>query len=1284
MRIIACLSVLVFLILQLHGEDVVSGEDGSLKTVCANWPRFFQSSVFLSDLSGESERCMSIASSVPRFSPASLGNGPVEVQASAGARQQLVYFAVEPEVREGKTGKAMIRFKYPEMKTINFRVVTHPQGQIQTPSTVTIAAGDTKCVFEFSAKDDKLVNLTRDVALSLVIGDYPIVVNQVTVLDDETAPVLKIRIPSKLVEGRTQSVGRFTLDRPADVDFKLAIVFSQRQVFCQSNVMMRAGMISVSYNLRAIDDSIIEDPMEVSMTAWSNGIGRAEAVTKVIDNESHLLTFTLPDSVTERQAENGAVALGGYLPYDLTVMLKSDGLDYLSFPSQVTIRKGKSSATFSLRVKDQSNRDESHQVGITATAEGFPDVAKSIVARETLAAGHTVKLSLVTKDLVWDPLRGRIYASVPPSAGEPYGNHVVAIDPTTREITASVAVDQDPGQLALTSGGEALYVAIDGNGTIAKIALPDFTVVLTFAVGTDPYYGLLGAEDMCTVVGQPDLIVVSQTRKNYFKSSNGVAVYDNGVPRPRKTQEGTDFSHIEPSSDPAVFFGFFGEPWIYAFRKLQLSTDGLTALAAHGDLLSTFGLKSDIRSDGDTVFDSSGTVVDGKKMKKLGALPRGGLVCPDLANGLVFRLMCNLNIPGIDKIVVYDAVNYFQLQEFELINEVNSPESFIRWGESGLAVRNNGTILLIDNRSLIPAAPAADLVVSVVGSPNPIHLGTSLTYSINVTNQGQNAACGAVVSAILSGGQKISGVSGGQGKSVTSGLMVHETIGDLAPGEMKTLSIVASPKSTGPLVCTAVAYSQAIDPVISNNTAVGKVDVLFPTGINIVNSLRLPTNNLIYDSTRSRLWVSFSNSVEGPRRNSVASLDPLTGIVSEPLPLGASPYPGSMALSANGRYLYVGLLDVTAVHRIDLATDGHPSLRIPLVTNQWGWEILASDIEVLDGDGTSFMIVGGNSARVYDGTVMRPNQTASYSVNRIKPSGAPGMFIGYRNVNYRFDMTRLALTASGVEVESNYVSGPSSLGEDVDGPSGLVLFSDGRLVDGYTHLLKFDFGIRGIPCLDIPRERAYVATSSALHAFNTTTGAAAGILNLSLEPGEQVSSCTRWGADGFAIRGETGRIYFVRGLAEFPAPVRDATQRATQIAVQFAAHTLVQTTVNIVGARLVDMVGVYSAKVTKEGGLDYLIGPSAASIAINPVQVTTEVGPVSNLIHITFSRRAGEGMPSYQYEISHEQTTWVPLPPVEETVISTEVVDGVMIENMDAVICVPSLRKSYLRLRWNP
>jgi hypothetical protein len=82
----------------------------------------------------------------------------------------------------------------------------------------------------------------------------------------------------------------------------------------------------------------------------------------------------------------------------------------------------------------------------------------------------------------------------------------------------------------------------------------------------------------------------------------------------------------------------------------------------------------------------------------------------------------------------------------------------------------------------------------------------------------------------------------------------------------------------------------------------------------------------------------------------------------------------------------------------------------------------------------------------------------------------------------------------------------------------------------------------------------------------------------------------------------------------------------------------------------------------------------------NPVKLAVVHSKEETVIHLTFPRRAGLSLPSYGYETSENLTTWEPAKGVTETALSTETVNGVEMENIDAAIST-SHGAGFVRMR---
>jgi trimeric autotransporter adhesin len=83
-------------------------------------------------------------------------------------------------------------------------------------------------------------------------------------------------------------------------------------------------------------------------------------------------------------------------------------------------------------------------------------------------------IDLPANDIVWDPYAQLIYASMPSSYGA-NGNSIAVINPANGKIIGYHFVGSEPTQLALSSDSQYLYVGLNGNGSVQRLILPNFT-----------------------------------------------------------------------------------------------------------------------------------------------------------------------------------------------------------------------------------------------------------------------------------------------------------------------------------------------------------------------------------------------------------------------------------------------------------------------------------------------------------------------------------------------------------------------------------------------------------------------------------------------------------------------------------------------------------------------------------------------------------------------------------------------------------------------------------------
>jgi uncharacterized repeat protein (TIGR01451 family) len=116
--------------------------------------------------------------------------------------------------------------------------------------------------------------------------------------------------------------------------------------------------------------------------------------------------------------------------------------------------------------------------------------------------------------------------------------------------------------------------------------------------------------------------------------------------------------------------------------------------------------------------------------------------------------------------------------------------------------------------------PAADLGVTMTGSPNPAVVGNTLTYVITVKNNGPSAATGVTaVDTIPDKQASYQSATASQGSCSASGKTVTCSLGTLASGSSATITIKLTATKNGNANNDVSVSANESDPVGNNNSA---------------------------------------------------------------------------------------------------------------------------------------------------------------------------------------------------------------------------------------------------------------------------------------------------------------------------------------------------------------------------------------------------------------------------------------------------------------------------------
>jgi uncharacterized repeat protein (TIGR01451 family) len=162
--------------------------------------------------------------------------------------------------------------------------------------------------------------------------------------------------------------------------------------------------------------------------------------------------------------------------------------------------------------------------------------------------------------------------------------------------------------------------------------------------------------------------------------------------------------------------------------------------------------------------------------------------------------------------------------------------------------------------------PKADLSIVKKDNPDPVVAGHTITYTVEITNNGPDVASSVVVTDHLSGSVTFIAATPSQGACSPAEHMITCNLGDLTIGETATITIVGAPMTIGVVTNTATTTSGTADPDTNNNSARGDTTVIQATHLAIfvssdkwgnVSGARFTDEDILAYDTVSGVWSKY-------------------------------------------------------------------------------------------------------------------------------------------------------------------------------------------------------------------------------------------------------------------------------------------------------------------------------------------------------------------------------------------------------------------------------------------
>jgi hypothetical protein len=364
-------------------------------------------------------------------------------------------------------------------------------------------------------------------------------------------------------------------------------------------------------------------------------------------------------------------------------------------------------------------------------------------------------------------------------------------------------------------------------------------------------------------------------------------------------------------------------------------------------------------------------------------------------------------------------------------------------------------------------------------------------------------------------------------------------------GSALATTFVSSTQLTAVVPAALLTEIGQFNVTVSNSSTATTGAIPFRVGVNAYFG---EVNDVVWDSARNTFYVSSPTS-SSKNPDTVLALNPVTAVTKVLYSAAAKSNPDRLALSDDGKYLYVGLDGANSVQQLVFGQDisATPGNTIVLGSDPNLGPYYPLDVEVAPGDSNTIAVsrgINGGSAivqaqggvAIYDGTVQRANVVSPINgaiIDTIQWGADSSTLYGADNESGAGagDFYTLSVTPAGAALtntSTNFFTG-ENLRIHYDSTNGLVYGDDGRIVNpigptGPT-LQNPGFLGSGIMIPDSAIGDAYfvgqpsvdnLTVSYLVESFNITTYAPVARFPLSQIEG-QPQHLIRWGSDGLAF-----------------------------------------------------------------------------------------------------------------------------------------------------------------------
>lgn len=776
---------------------------------------------------------------------------------------------------------------------------------------IVMPAGSTNTVFSLPVVNTPWLDGDRPVTFTALVEGWPPAESEALLLDDETA-TLTLEVQGEAVEGRVLG-GVVSLGGLLATDLTISLTSDNPDALqVPPTVIVAAGGNQTTFEITLPEDLVPELSQSVRITATATGFAEAGAWVDIVDNDPGRLLFgNIPSPQTPDRAFEVFIeaqdANGNRLDhFHSHVTLAAAGLQG-DLPLQNAAVGPFDAGVWHGPVQVLSPDRFIRLRGVNTDGQSPPF---RVEHRPLLLS------TLDTVDIAWHEGSRTLFATTP-TTGDTHANQLVAIDPNTGLVTNSYPVQPGPGSIEISSDGAFMYLTVSNRTAMQRFDIGTRTAGAVFALGEQSNTPLR-ATDFGIVNGATDSVVVS--RATAEDGWAGVWRYDSGTPVELRqlNEPGLQPRRLETAASGQALYGFRSDGEAPLLRTM--AQDGATVTVTNnlfnsGRLGDVMILRDGVLYNGFGRAVRAGTfewlgdftgVVDGSSSM---ALPESD---PDM-DRVFFLTGAFEHEGGAYRIRAHRRSDRMFAAELSLPEIQGFPQRFLRWSTNGLVFNTSGGELwFVHSNQLQPTDPKVDLQLTRRVDPLPPVVGRELSWSLSVTNRGQDVATFITITNSFPEGFELVEPSTSGGEFIQTDTGFRWTLDKLDAGSGVQLEGLARFNRAGKIRVIASASSHEADVSIGNNSAAHTYEVGIPQVDGVIEVVNLSIEDMLYNPVTDRLWLAGANKL--------TEFDPHTLQIGTVLNIADGP--DKLLVSADGETAYVALKKTGKIRRLRLADFG--------------------------------------------------------------------------------------------------------------------------------------------------------------------------------------------------------------------------------------------------------------------------------------------------------------------------------------------------------------------------